>query len=169
VGHGPFPTQLNDAVGNKIREIGHEYGTTTGRPRRVGWLDLVPLRSAIRLNGITSFAMMKLDTISGINPIKVCVAYRYKGKLLKDFPLSRHARENSEPVYETFPGFAGDLTTVRKFEDLPATARSYVLAIEKKLGVPIEIVSVGPGREQTILRRLPAGKGSLGKGTFRFS
>ncbi len=152
VGLGPFPTELEGRVGAYIREKGHEYGTTTGRPRRIGWLDLPQLRSAIRVSGMTSLAMMKLDTLASVHPIKVCVAYKYKGKRLTEFPVSRRAQLEVEPVYESFPGFSGDLGRARKFSDLPSSARDYVLQIEKRIGLPIDIVSVGQSREQTIIR-----------------
>lgn len=152
VGLGPFPTELDGRVGSYIRSVGKEYGTTTGRPRRIGWLDLPQLRSAIRVNGMTSLAMTKLDTLSGIHPLKVCTAYRHKGKRLTDFPVSRRAQLDVEPVYESFSGFSGDLSGARRFSDLPASARAYVLRIEKWLGLPISIVSVGQSRDQTIIR-----------------
>lgn len=152
VGLGPFPTELEGRVGSYIREIGKEYGTTTGRPRRIGWLDLPQLRAAIRVNGMTSLAMMKLDTLSNIHPLKVCVAYRYKGKRLAEFPVSRRAQLEVEPVYESFPGFSGDISKAKRFQDLPPSARDYVLTVEKWLKLPITMVSVGQSREQTILR-----------------
>ena len=152
VGLGPFPTELEGRVGDYIREVGREYGTTTGRPRRVGWLDLPQLRLAIRVNGMTSLAMTKLDTLANVHPIKVCVAYRHKGRRLTEFPFSRQAQLEIEPVYESFAGFGGDLKGVRRFAGLPASARAYVLAVERRLGLPIPIVSVGPSREQTIVR-----------------
>jgi adenylosuccinate synthase len=152
VGLGPFPTEIDGKVATYIREKGGEYGTTTGRPRRIGWLDIPQLKSAIRSSGIDSLVMTKLDTLSNIHPIKVCVAYKYKGKKLTTFPISRRAQLEVEPVYETFPGFSGDLSGARKFSDLPASARDYVKQIEKWAGVPVSIVSVGQSREQTIMR-----------------
>jgi len=135
-----------------IREVGKEYGVTTGRARRIGSLDLPQLRAAIRMNGFTSFTMTKLDTLSGIHPIKVCVGYQLGKKKIAEFPVARRAQLDVEPIYESFPGFSGDLQGVRKFADLPLGARRYVLAVEKTLGVPILIVSVGRSREQTIVR-----------------
>ncbi|MBI3553996.1 MAG: adenylosuccinate synthase [Elusimicrobia bacterium] len=152
VGLGPFPTEIDGKVATYIREKGGEYGTTTGRPRRIGWLDLPQLRSAIRFSGIDSLVMTKLDTLSNIHPIKVCTAYRYKGKKLTSFPVSRRAQLEVEPVYESFPGFSGDLSGVRKFSDLPSTARHYVEQVERLAGIPVSIVSVGQSREQTIVR-----------------
>ena len=152
VGLGPFPTEIEGHVAHYIREVGHEYGTTTGRPRRIGWLDVPQLKAAIRMNGLTSFTMTKLDTLSGVHPIKVCVAYKLNGKKITEFPVSRRAQLEVEPVYETFPGFSGDLKGIRKFDALPRGAREYVLAVQKLLGVPISIVSIGQDRDQTIVR-----------------
>jgi adenylosuccinate synthase len=152
VGLGPFPTEIDGHVATYIREIGKEYGTTTGRPRRIGWLDLPQLRSAIRVSGIDSLCMTKLDTLANIHPIKVCVAYKYQGKRLDVFPVSRKAQLDVEPVYETFPGFSGDLSGVRRFSDLSPSARQYVQQIEKWLKIPVSIVSVGQSRDQTIVR-----------------
>jgi adenylosuccinate synthase len=152
VGLGPFPTEIEGHVAHYIREVGHEYGTTTGRPRRIGWLDVPQLKAAIRMNGLTSFTMTKLDTLSGVHPIKVCVAYKLDGKKMTEFPVSRRAQLEVEPVYETFPGFSGELKGIRKFDALPRGAREYVLAVQKLLGVPISIVSIGQDRDQTIVR-----------------
>jgi len=152
VGLGPFPTEIEGHVAHYIREVGHEYGTTTGRPRRIGWLDVPQLKAAIRMNGLTSFTMTKLDTLSGVHPIKVCVAYKLDGKRVTEFPVSRRGQLEVEPVYETFPGFSGDLKGIRKFDALPRGAREYVLAVQKLLGVPISIVSIGQDRDQTIVR-----------------
>ncbi|MBI4376904.1 MAG: adenylosuccinate synthetase, partial [Elusimicrobia bacterium] len=152
VGLGPFPTELDGRVASFIREVGKEYGTTTGRPRRIGWLDLPQLRAAMRVSGMNGLAMTKLDTLSGIHPIKVCVGYRYQGTRLDAFPISRKAQFEVEPIYESFPGFSGDLSTARRFKDLPPGARDYVLQVEKWLKLPIPMVSVGQSREQTIIR-----------------
>jgi adenylosuccinate synthase len=152
VGLGPFPTEVEGHVGNYIREVGKEYGTTTGRARRIGWLDVPQLKAAIRMNGMTALTMTKLDTLTGVHPIKVCVAYRLGKKRLSEFPVSRRAQLDVEPIYESYPGFSGDLSKARKFSDLPRGAREYVLAVERRLGVPIAIVSVGQSREQTIVR-----------------
>jgi adenylosuccinate synthase len=152
VGLGPFPTEVDGHLAHYIREVGKEYGTTTGRPRRIGWLDVPQLKAAIRMNGLTSFTMTKLDTLSGVHPIKVCVGYKLDGKKVPEFPVSRRAQLEVEPVYESFRGFSGDLKDARRFADLPRGAREYVLAVEKMLGVPILIVSVGQSREQTIVR-----------------
>ncbi len=147
VGLGPLPTEIEGKVATYIREKGKEYGTTTGRPRRIGWLDIPQLRAAIRSSGINSLAMTKLDTLANIHPIKVCVAYRYKGKRLTAFPISRMAQLDVEPIYESFPGFSGDLTKVRRFSDLPLLARDYVRQVEKWAGIAISVVSVGQSRD----------------------
>ncbi len=152
VGLGPFPTEIDGHIAHYIREVGKEYGTTTGRPRRIGWLDVPQLKAAIRMNGLTSFTMTKLDTLSGVHPIKVCVAYKLGGKRVTEFPVSRRGQLEAEPVYESFPGFSGDLKGIRKFDKLPLGARRYVLAVQKMLGVPISIVSIGQDRDQTIVR-----------------
>ncbi|HVE14280.1 MAG TPA: adenylosuccinate synthase [Elusimicrobiota bacterium] len=153
VGMGPFPTEIDGSVARYIRETGKEYGTTTGRPRRIGWLDLVQLRWAIRAGGVTRLGITKLDTLANVHPIKVCVAYRLRGKRTLDFPYSRRDLFEVEPIYETFPGFSGEISKARKLSDLPAGAREYVAWIEKKLGVPVTLVSVGQSEEQTILRK----------------
>ncbi|MBI4386391.1 MAG: adenylosuccinate synthase [Elusimicrobia bacterium] len=153
VGLGPFPTELDGAVSHYIREKGHEYGTTTGRPRRIGWLDLVQLRQAIRVGGVTQLALTKLDTLAGIHPLKVCVAYRLRGRRIVDFPEGRRDQFDVEPVYETLSGFSGDLSRARRFMDLPLAARDYVAWIERRLRLPVAIVSVGRSEEKTILRR----------------
>ncbi|MBI2361995.1 MAG: adenylosuccinate synthase, partial [Elusimicrobia bacterium] len=152
VGRGPFPTEIEGSVAHYVRETGHEYGTTTGRPRRIGWLDLVQLRWALRTNGVTALGMMKLDTLANIHPLKACTAYRLRGKTIAEWPYSRRDLFELEPVYESFPGFAGDLTKARSWGDLPKGARDYVAWVEKKLGVPIPLVSVGKDRKQTIWR-----------------
>ncbi len=152
VGLGPFPTEVDGHLARYIREVGKEYGTTTGRARRIGWLDIPQLKAAIRMNGMTALTMTKLDTLAGVHPIKVCVAYKLGKKRIVDFPISRREQLDVEPIYESYPGFSGDLTGARKFADLPRGAREYVLAVEKKLGIPISIVSVGQSREQTIVR-----------------
>jgi len=153
VGLGPFPTELEGHVAHYIRETGKEYGVTTGRPRRIGWLDIPQLRAAIRFSGITALTMTKLDTLANIHPIKVCVAYKLNGKRITDFPASRKAQLDVEPIYETFPGFSGDLSKVRRYADLPRSAREYVETVERWLETPIAIVSVGQSREQTIVRK----------------
>lgn len=152
VGGGPFPTELKDATGDRIRERGREYGTTTGRPRRCGWLDLVALRYTTMINGVTGLALMLLDVLAGLPEIKVCVAYEIDGRRVERFPPDAEALSRARPVFETLPGFDGDLTGCRSFDDLPPGARAYVAFVERFLGIAAEVVSVGPDRAQTIVR-----------------
>jgi len=155
VGAGPFPTELLDEVGDHIRRVGGEYGTTTGRPRRCGWLDLPILRYAVQVNGLTELALTKLDVLSGIHPLKVAVAYERDGERTDRFPtIGAHdctpPLAGWQPVYEELPGWAGDLEGVRQRDDLPPQARAYVSFVEEATGVPVTLIGVGPGREQTI-------------------
>ena len=152
VGAGPFPTELDNEIGARIRERGREYGTTTGRPRRTGWLDLVALRYATMLNNITGISLMLLDVLAGFDEIKVCVGHRIDGVVSDRFTPDARTLSRVEPVYETLPGFAEDITGARRYDDLPANARAYVEHIERFVGVPVRIVSVGPDREQTLRR-----------------
>lgn len=150
VGRGPMPTELHDAVGDGIRERGNEYGTTTRRPRRVGWLDLVAVRYAAMLNQPTGLVVTLLDVLSGIDELKVCTAYRVGGQETDRFLADATDLERAEPVYRTLPGFSGDVSGVRRREDLPDGARRYLDFVESYVGVPIRLIGVGPGREQTI-------------------
>jgi adenylosuccinate synthase len=150
VGSGPFPTELNNATGQKIREIGNEYGSTTGRPRRCGWLDLVALKYAIMIDGVTELIMMKSDVLDNFDSIEVCTKYKINGQLTEDFPYELD--EDVEPVYESLPGWNKPLTGVTSESSFPAELSNYIKFIETKLHVPITIVSVGPDRSQTILR-----------------
>ncbi len=151
VGGGPFPTELNDETGNRIREIGREYGTTTGRPRRCGWFDAVAVRYTARLSGIDVIALMMMDVLSHLPEIKVCVAYELDGRRISHFPSHVDDLRRVIPVYETIPGWQQDVTGARTLADLPAGARSYLDRISQLVGRPVAIVSVGPGRAQTIL------------------
>ncbi|MGN0213036.1 MAG: adenylosuccinate synthase [Muribaculaceae bacterium] len=151
VGSGPFPTELFDETGAKIRAIGHEYGAVTGRERRCGWLDLVALRYTIMLNGVTQLIMMKSDVLDDFDTIKVCDEYIVDGVATKDFPFSVDA--NIEPVYTELKGWKTDMTKTKDESEFPAEYKSYIAFIEKALNVPITIVSVGPDREQTIIRK----------------
>ena len=151
VGRGPMPTELKDAIGDGIRERGNEYGTTTRRPRRVGWQDLVAVKYAAMLNEPTGLVLTMLDVLAGVEEVKVCTQYRIGGKMTDRFLPDSSDLEGAEPVYRAFPGFAADLSRVRRRADLPEQARRYIGFIEDFVGVPIQIVGVGPGREQTIL------------------
>lgn len=153
VGSGPFPTELLDSTGDRIRERGREYGTTTGRPRRVGWFDAVMLRHSVRVNGIDHMAVMLLDVLSGFDEIQVCVAYRAGDQTLNTFPADLDLLEQCEPVYERFAGWQEEITDCTRYEDLPKAAQDYIAGLERIVGVPVAIVSVGPGRMQTIVRR----------------
>ena len=156
VGAGPMPTELLDATGERIRERGREYGTTTGRPRRCGWLDLVSVRYAVMVNGVTEVALMLFDVLAGFEEIRVCTAYEVErgGKVERTERFLPDAvdLERVTPIYETLPGFGEEITGARGWDDLPARAREYVEFVEKYLGVPVTIVSVGPGRGQTLRR-----------------
>ncbi len=150
VGNGPFPTELLDADGERLRENGHEFGATTGRPRRCGWLDLVALKYTTMINGISEYAITKLDVLSGFDEIKVCTSYRYNGKTTSRFPSETQTLERVEPVYETFPGWKEDISGVEHADDLPTAARDYLRFISGWTGVPVRMISTGPKREQTI-------------------
>ncbi len=149
VGEGPLPTELFDDAGKQIQEVGGEFGTTTGRSRRCGWFDLPLLKKAIYLNGYTSIALTKLDVLSNLDPVKVCVAYEMDGNILDYPPEDTSALARCVPVYEDLPGWEGDLTGVREFADLPQEAKDYVIYLEDKMGVSVDYISVGPAREQT--------------------
>ncbi len=150
VGGGPFPTEQDNAVGERIRRVGKEYGTVTGRPRRCGWFDAVAARHGARVSGTTELAVMLLDVLSGIDELKVAVAYECDGKRISELPSSLATFERCRGIYETLPGFAGDITKVTSWADLPEAARRYVEFIGQSVGVPLAIVSVGPERRQTI-------------------
>ncbi len=153
VGNGPFPTELDDEAGELLRKEGREFGATTGRPRRCGWLDLVALRYAVRLNGMNEIALTKLDVLDHFEEIKVCVGYEIDGQRVDEFPTKLSDLDRVVPLYETLPGWKGETTrNIDTFEGLPAAARAYVEWIEGKLGVPFTIVSTGPGREETLQR-----------------
>ncbi len=152
VGSGPFPTELDNELGEKIRQVGREFGSTTGRPRRTGWLDLVALKYAVEVNGVTQLMMMKADVLSGLDSLEVCTSYRYRGEEVDHLPYRLDA-QLLEPVYQSLPGWSEDLTGVRQTTDLPDTLTSYVRFIEEFTGVPVVLVSVGPDREQTLWRR----------------
>ena len=150
VGSGPFPTELFDETGERLREIGHEFGAVTGRPRRTGWLDLVALRYAVMLSGVTDLIMMKSDCLDSFETIKVCTSYKVDGQETDQVPFDTYARV--EPVYTEFKGWNADLTGCRKEDELPAEFKNYISFMENYLGVPIKIISLGPDREATIMR-----------------
>ena len=152
VGSGPYPTELHDDIGAGIAERGHEFGTVTGRPRRVGWFDAVPLRYAVAVNSVSSITLNKLDILSGIETIRLCVAYEIDGRRVEAWPSSGAALARARPIYEDFEGWVEPIHDVRSLTDLPEAARRYVSAIEEHAGVPIVLVSVGPERTQTIER-----------------
>ena len=152
VGKGPFPTELHDDTGQAIRDKGHEYGTTTGRPRRCGWLDGVILRYAVRVNGITGLCLTRLDTLGGFDRVRVCTAYDMEGRTVTDFPARLKDLAKCEPVYTELNGWSSDISHIRSFDDLPHEARQYIAFIEEMTGVAVDMVSVGAGREETILR-----------------
>ena len=149
VGSGPFPTELFDSIGERMAKIGNEFGATTGRPRRCGWLDLVSLKHSITVNGVTDLIMMKGDVLSGINKIKVCTKYNYNGNAVDYLPFSIE-EENIEPIYEEIDGWEEDITQAKSYNDLPVNFKNYVEFLEDKLNLKIKIVSVGPDRKQTI-------------------
>jgi adenylosuccinate synthase len=152
VGEGPFPTELHDADGDFLRETGAEFGTTTGRPRRCGWLDVVVGRYATRINGVTDFVITKLDVLTGLETIPVCVAYDVQGTRHDEMPVNQSDFHHAQPVYEELPGWTEDISGCRTFEDLPPNAQRYVLRVEELVGARVSAIGVGPGRTQTIQR-----------------
>jgi adenylosuccinate synthase len=153
VGSGPFPTELNDAMGERLRDVGAEFGTTTGRPRRCGWYDAVIARYAARVNGVTDFVLTKLDVLTGIERIPVCVGYRIGDKVHSEMPMTQTEFHHASPVYEELPGWDEDISSARSLAELPANARSYVEAIEAMTSAPISVIGVGPGRDESIVVR----------------
>ena len=153
VGEGPFPTELSDDMGERLRSVGGEYGTTTGRPRRCGWYDAVIARYAARVNGVTDFVLTKLDVLSGLEQIPVCVAYEVEGNRLDEMPMTQTEFHHATPVYEHLDGWSEDISGARTFEDLPPAAQDYVRALEKMSGAPFSSIGVGPDREQTLQLR----------------
>ena len=153
VGAGPFPTELLDETGDEIRNRGHEFGTVTGRPRRCGWFDAVIMRHSVRINGLTALAINKIDTLSGMGPLKVCTAYRKSdGTILRDFPATIEELAECSPVYEELDGFDGDLSGCRSFDELPESCKKYIAELERLCECPITMVGVGPSREQNLER-----------------
>ncbi len=150
VGEGPFPSELHDEMGDRLRKAGNEFGSTTGRPRRCGWFDAVAIREAVRLNGLTGLAVTKLDVLNDLDIIKVCTAYSYRGQLLEEFPRDADILVECTPVYEEFEGWRSDICEARTMADLPAAANAYLGKLEELAGCPAVLVSVGPRRDQTI-------------------
>ncbi len=153
VGGGPFPTELFDEVGERIREVGHEYGTTTGRPRRCGWLDVVASHYSVAVNGLSSIALTRMDVLDGLPCLQLCTAYKYGDQTLTTVPASVEVLQQCEPIYEEMPGWQESTSGCRTYADLPQNARRYIERLEELLTCPVDVVSVGPGREQTIVRR----------------
>jgi len=155
VGKGPFPSELFDEIGDRIQEKGAEFGATTGRRRRCGWLDTVVLKNSVRLNGLSSLAVTKLDVLGGLETLKICTGYEYEGKILKNFPASLKMLEACKPVYETLPGWTEDISGAKEMRDLTENVKKYLKRIEELIETSIHIISVGPERKQTIVRRNP--------------
>ena len=149
VGDGPFPTELNNEIGDWIREKGHEYGTVTGRPRRVGWFDSVVVRHARRVSGITGLSLNSLDVLTGLETVKICTGYKYRGEMIEHYPASLKLTRECEAVYEELPGWSEDITGAQTLDDLPVNTRHYVERVSELTGIPIAIFSVGRNREQT--------------------
>lgn len=152
VGKGPFPTELFDEKGDTIRNKGNEFGTTTGRPRRTGWFDAVIVKFAVRTSGLTSIVVNKIDTLSDLGNIKICVGYKKDGKLIEEFPPSLEELALCEPVYEELPGWEGDISGCKTFDELPENAKNYIKRIEELIGCRVSMVGVGPGRTQNLVR-----------------
>lgn len=155
VGAGPFPCELLDEIGVCIQEKGVEFGATTGRKRRCGWLDTVILRNAVRLNGLTGLAITKLDVLGGLEELRICTGYEYNGQLMNDFPVSLKVLAECAPVYETLPGWAEDISGIRVFDDLPGNTKAYLKKVEQLAKTPVQIISVGPGRDETMVLTNP--------------
>ena len=155
VGGGPFPTELSDDVGERLRQRGHEFGATTGRPRRTGWFDAAALKRSIQLNGVSGLCITKLDVLDGVDVVKLCVGYRVEGQLSDILPVGAEELARCVPVYEERPGWQESTVGVRDFDRLPRAAREYLARIEALCGVPIDLISTGPDREETIVRRHP--------------
>ncbi len=155
VGHGPFPAELLDEIGDSIQNKGAEFGATTGRRRRCGWLDTVLVSNAVRLNGLSGIGITKLDVLGGLASLNICTSYDYKGEVLYDFPANLKFLAECKPIYETLPGWTEEISHIRKFEDLPENTCNYLKRIEELVETPIDIISIGPGREETIIINNP--------------
>lgn len=155
VGEGPFPSELLDETGYRIQKKGAEFGATTGRKRRCGWLDAVMLQNAVRLNGLTGLAITKLDVLGGLKSLKICTGYEYMGKIINDFPSDLKTLATCKPVYETLPGWSEDISNIQKIDDLPKNTKNYLNRIEELTETPINLISLGPGRNETIIIKNP--------------
>jgi len=155
VGEGPFPTELSDDVGERLRQRGQEFGATTGRPRRTGWFDAAALKRSVQLNGVSGLCITKLDVLDGVESVKICVGYQVDGELSEILPVGAEELERCVPVYEELPGWMESTVGVKKFDGLPKAAREYLMRIEALCAVPIDLISTGPDREETIVRRHP--------------
>ena len=155
VGGGPFPTELSDHVGERLRQRGQEFGATTGRPRRTGWFDAAALKRSIQLNGVSGLCITKLDVLDGVEAVKICVGYQLEGTFSEILPVGAEELERAHPVYEELPGWMESTVGIRAYEALPKNARAYLKRIEELAGVPIDLISTGPDREETIVRRHP--------------
>ncbi len=153
VGKGPFPTELDDEIGDKIRNVGGEFGTTTGRPRRTGWFDAVIVRHSVRVNGLDSLAINKLDTLAGLETLKMCVAYKKSdSSVIENFPATLEELEGCTPVYEEFPGFTEDISKCTSFDELPENCKKYIARLEELVGCHVSMVGIGPDRSQILER-----------------
>ncbi len=152
VGAGPFPTELFDEIGNKIQKTGAEFGATTGRKRRCGWLDMVVLRNAARLNSLTGLVITKLDVLDDLDELKICTGYKFEGTTIENFPPEIKVLEKCNPIYETHPGWKENTSGITEYEKLPENAKAYLDRVTELSNVPVKIVSVGPGREATIIK-----------------
>ena len=155
MGGGPFPTELSDDVGELLRQRGQEFGATTGRPRRTGWFDAAALKRSIQLNGVSGLCITKLDVLDGVEAVKICVGYELEGTFSEILPVGAEELERCHPVYEELPGWMESTVGIRAFDKLPRAARAYLERIEKLAGVPVDLISTGPDRDETIVRRHP--------------
>ena len=151
VGGGPFPTEQENEIGQQIRDLGNEYGTTTGRPRRCGWFDAVAVRYTARLSGVSALSLMMMDVVSMLSEVKVCVAYELDGERITHFPSDADDLRRVQPIYETFEGWNTDLTQATSYDEFPDAAKAYIDRVSELIGVPVEVASVGPDRAQTIV------------------
>ena len=158
VGAGPFPTELFNTAGKHLAKIGAEFGATTGRPRRCGWLDVVALRRSIINNSISGLCITKLDVMDGLEEVKICIGYKIDGKSIKGLPLKMHCYSDCEPIYETMPGWSESIFGITKYQDLPKNTLDYLGRIEELAEIPLDIISTGPDRDQTIIRHNPFDK-----------